>query len=210
MTQKNQISYQYWTLEKYWVTQSGYFRLATTVDLDMGIIYGKLLDCYGVAEGNEDKKISTFEYNNRTVYDWFNNLFSADLVAQICIYLTSPLMMVPPPHKRALYTQNILPDVISVASGNYVSTLTTPSGSPDLLPTDDHNNLHVMKKDVPLKGRFNRRYCCRKHGQIRCYKNTMFYCCTCSDKDKSFYYFHGFSRIFSETSTCFLEHQHSL
>ena len=36
-------------LEKYWVTQSGYFRLATTVVLGMGIIDGKLLYCHGVA-----------------------------------------------------------------------------------------------------------------------------------------------------------------
>ena len=56
-------------LEKYWVTKSGYFRLATTVALGMGITDGKLLYCHGVAEGNEDKKISTLEYKNRTVYD---------------------------------------------------------------------------------------------------------------------------------------------
>ena len=57
------------SLDKYWVTQSGYFRLATTVELGMGITDGKLLHCHGVAEGNEDKKTSTSEYNNRTVYD---------------------------------------------------------------------------------------------------------------------------------------------
>ena len=57
------------SLEEYWVTQSGYFRLATTVALGMGITYGKLLYCHGVAEGNKDKKISTLEFNNRTVYD---------------------------------------------------------------------------------------------------------------------------------------------
>ena len=57
------------TLEKYWVTQSGYFRLATTVSLGMGITDGKLLYCHGVVEGNVDKKISNFEYNNRAVYD---------------------------------------------------------------------------------------------------------------------------------------------
>ena len=45
------------SLEKYWVTQSGYFRLATTVALGMGITDGKLLYCHGVAEGNNDKKI---------------------------------------------------------------------------------------------------------------------------------------------------------
>ena len=66
-------------LEKYWVTQSGYFRLATTVALGMGITDGKLLFCHGVAEGNMDKKFLTLEYNNRTVYDCFNNPFTADL-----------------------------------------------------------------------------------------------------------------------------------
>ena len=39
-------------LDKYWVTQSGYFRLATTVALGMDITDGKLLYCHGVAEGN--------------------------------------------------------------------------------------------------------------------------------------------------------------
>ena len=48
-------------LEKYWVTQSVYFILATTVALGMGITDGKLLYCHGVAEGNMDKKISTLE-----------------------------------------------------------------------------------------------------------------------------------------------------
>ena len=65
-------------LKKYRVTQSGYFRLATTVALGIGITDEKLLYCHGVAEGNKDKKISTLEYNNRTVYDCFNNPFTAD------------------------------------------------------------------------------------------------------------------------------------
>ena len=56
-------------LEKYWITQSGCFRLATTVALGMGIIYGNLLYCHGVAEGNVDKKISTLEYKKRKFYD---------------------------------------------------------------------------------------------------------------------------------------------
>ena len=38
------------SLDKYWVTQSGYFRLATTVTLGMGITDGKILYCHGVAE----------------------------------------------------------------------------------------------------------------------------------------------------------------
>ena len=55
-------------IEKYWVTQSGYFRLATTVSLGMGIAYGKIIYCLCVAKVNEDKKISTLVYNNITVY----------------------------------------------------------------------------------------------------------------------------------------------
>ena len=65
-------------LEKYWVTQSSYFRLATTMALGMCIAYGKLLYCHGVEEVNEDKKISTLEYKNRTVYGFFNDPFTAD------------------------------------------------------------------------------------------------------------------------------------
>ena len=63
---------------------------------------------------------------------------------------------------------------------------------------------------VPLLGRFHRWYCCMKHGRKRCYKKTWFYCCTCSDEDKKFYYCHGFSEISLVTRTCFLEHQHSV
>ena len=55
-------------LEKYWVPQSGYFILANTVSLGVGIVYGNLLYFLGVAEGNLDRKFSTLEYNNRTVY----------------------------------------------------------------------------------------------------------------------------------------------
>ena len=46
-------------LDKYWVTQSGYFRLANTVVLGMGIADEKLLYCHGVSEGNIDKTMST-------------------------------------------------------------------------------------------------------------------------------------------------------
>ena len=76
------------SLEKYWVTHSGYFRLATTVALGMGITDGKILYYHGVAQGNEDKKISTLEYNNRIVYECLNNPFTADC--------GSPAMHLPP------------------------------------------------------------------------------------------------------------------
>ena len=49
----------YLDLDKYWVKQSGYFRLATAVKFGMVITDGKLLYYHGVAEGNVDRKSST-------------------------------------------------------------------------------------------------------------------------------------------------------
>ena len=80
----------------------------------------------------------------------------------------------PCPLKMSFYTPDLLPAAIYVAFEKYVSSLTTPSDSPDLLPTDDHNTLCVLNKYVPLKSRVHRGYYFRKHGQIRCYKNTRF------------------------------------
>ena len=60
-------------------------------------------------------------------------------------------------HKIAQYTPDLLLAAISVASENYASTLTTPSDFPDLLPDDATNNLHVMNKCVPFKGKGQQR-----------------------------------------------------
>ena len=59
------------------MTKSGYFILATKVTLRMGITYFKILFCHGISEGSEGKKLSTIYYNYGTVYDWFNNPFTA-------------------------------------------------------------------------------------------------------------------------------------
>ena len=56
-------------LDKYWMTQSGYSRPATTVELGMGITDGNLLFCHGISEESVDNIISTRDYNHRTVYD---------------------------------------------------------------------------------------------------------------------------------------------
>ena len=69
----------------------------------------------------------------------------------------------PPLHKRARYTSYLIPSAISFASEISVSTLTTTSNQPDTLPTCDPNTIHVMNKDVPLKGRVHIGNCCRKH-----------------------------------------------
>ena len=111
--------------EEHWATQSGYFRLATTVALGMGIKYGKLLFHHIILERSEDKKISTREYNDRTVYDCFNNYFTADCGSPDLNLHPITIDDRPRPHKRSRYTSDMIPDNISVASEN-LSVLLPP------------------------------------------------------------------------------------
>ena len=80
---KNSMRQSELALDKYWGRQSLYFRLAATAALDVVITDGELLLCHGISEGNVDKKFSTIVYNNRTVYECFNNPFPKYFFAQI-------------------------------------------------------------------------------------------------------------------------------
>ena len=70
-------------VDNYWVKQSGYFRLATIVPFCMGITDGNILFCHGILEESVDNKTSTKDYNNRTVYDCFNNIFTANFFSDL-------------------------------------------------------------------------------------------------------------------------------
>ena len=99
-------------------------------------------------QSKREKKYSTRQYNNRTVYDCFNNTFPSycaipDLnLPPITIY-DRPLM-----DKQARYIPDLLQSAISVASENSINTFTTPYDSPQLilLTSDDPNHHHAMKK----------------------------------------------------------------
>ena len=97
------------------------------MELGVGITDGKLLYSHGVSEGVVDRKISTLEYTNKTVYEWLNNPFKVDFVRPDMYLPPITIDDRPPLHKRALYTPYLLPDAISVASENYVITFTIPS-----------------------------------------------------------------------------------
>ena len=86
----------------------------------------------------------------------------------------------------------MLPDDICVTFGNYISTLTTPSDSTQLLVTnyDDPDTQHAIMSDNPFRGRGERGYCSRFHYGKRCYKGLRFYCYMCSIK-KRVHYWHG-------------------
>ena len=152
-------------LEKKWVTQSGSFRLATTLVFSMGIPDGMLQFCHGISEESVDKTISTKEYNSRTVYKWFNDPFTDNFGIPA---LNLPPITIddrPRQHKRACYAPDLFPAAIYIASDNSVSTFTTPSDSPQIfiLPSDDTNPIHVMRKDGTYRSRLKRGYWCRNH-----------------------------------------------
>ena len=110
---------------KYWVTQSGYFRLATTVALGMGITYGKLLFCHGISEGSVVKNFSMRYYNSVKAYDWLNYTFPDDCGIP---YFNIPPITIdskPCPDKISFYTPDLLSYTIYVASEKYVITFTT-------------------------------------------------------------------------------------
>ena len=82
----------------------------------MGISDGNILYYHGVAEGNEGRKISTLEYNNRTVYEYFY-IPSADEFG--CPYSNLPPITfddIPRLHKRSRYTPDLHPVAMYFAS----------------------------------------------------------------------------------------------
>ena len=117
-------------LETYWVTQSSYFRLVTTVVLGMGITDENILFCHGISEQSRENKISMREYNDRTVYNCFENTFLFNCGIPDFNFPPMPIDDSPHPNKRVCYIPGPLPATISVAYGNSVSTLTDPSDSP--------------------------------------------------------------------------------
>ena len=76
-----------------------------------------------------NKKISTIEYNNRTIYECFNNTFTSNFGSPVLNLPPINIDDIPLPHKISLYNPDMLPNSISVASENSVSTLTTPYDS---------------------------------------------------------------------------------
>ena len=139
----------------------------------MGIIDGYLLLCHGISEQIKDKTVSTRKYNDRTVYDWFNDSFSFDCGSPALNPPHVPIGDSPRLNKTAWYTSDPLTDAISITPGYSVSTLTTPSDPPQL-PEQNYDypdTLHTIMNDNPFRGNMTRGYCSRFHDGIICYKN---------------------------------------
>ena len=70
-------------LEKYLMTQSGYFRFTTAVALGMGILDKRLFFYHGISEQIRDNKISIIKYNYKTVFYCLKNLLQLIVVVKI-------------------------------------------------------------------------------------------------------------------------------
>ena len=81
------------------------------------------------------------------------------------------------PNKRTLYTHAPLLASIYVASGNYVSNLTTPSESSQgsLLTSDAPDTYHIITRDKPGNETEKIGYHNRKHDGTICYKKYRLY-----------------------------------
>ena len=86
-----------------------------------------------------------------------------NLIYRICIYLPSYFMIYPARIKDPNIPQICSHMTSLLPLKKYVSTFTTPSDLTDILPSDDPNTIHIMKKYVNLFGRVHRGYCCMKH-----------------------------------------------
>ena len=163
-------------LDKCWVTQSGYFRLAAAVLLVMGKTYSKLLFCHGISDQIRDKKIPMIYYKIRMVYEFSNNTFLGDCGMSGFSIPSMPLYDISRPNKRAHSTPDLLTAAIYFPSGKYVITLNTTYESPNFnLLTSDTNNTHygIMIED-PGRVRGGNRYYSRLHDGIICYKKRVY------------------------------------
>ena len=158
---------------KYWVTYSRYFRIVITVALGMGIADRNLLFFMAF-----QSKVRTcqFQWENTTIEQFMNPStinFHLMLLDHIWIYITLPLIIFPAPQK-SWYTSDPLPAAISVTSGNYVSILTTPSDSPQLLVlySDDTETQHTTMSDNPFHISMKGGYCLSFHDWVLCAKSS--------------------------------------
>ena len=119
--------------------------------LSMGITDVKLLLCHGIATDNKNKDITMTEYNDRKVFDYFNNISPDNCDTQDLNIPHMAFDYSPRPPKIPCNTFDMLPATISAASKNSLSTLTSPCDSPTLRlpisggPITYHNSMTNTK-----------------------------------------------------------------
>ena len=103
------------------MTQSLYFILATTVTVGMGIIDSNILLFHGIPWQIKYNTIAIIEYNDRAVYDCFDDPFSVDSVNTALNITPIHIDYIPHLNKIARYNSDTLLSDIYVTSGKSVS-----------------------------------------------------------------------------------------
>ena len=165
------------SLEKYWVTCSVHFKLATKDTLDVGMTDGNILFYHVISEQSREKKFSIREYNYRTDYGCFNYPFLVVCVIQYLILLPITIYDSFILNKISQYTPDPIPDAIYVASGNSIITFTTHYESPkvSLVPYYASYTYHIIMRDKPGHATDKIVYYSRQHDVILCYKKSKLY-----------------------------------
>ena len=100
------------------------------------------------------------EYNDRMIYDWFNNPFPDDFSSSDLNPHTIPIYDSPLPDKISEYTPDLSLSDISVAPESFLCILITPYDYSQVLVLnyDYPNHHHEMNKDNPVHVRLKRVY----------------------------------------------------
>ena len=112
--------------------------------LSRGITYANLLFCHSIATYKNNKYITITKYNDRKVFDYFNNIFPDNGGTQ---YFNIPPIYIddsPCPPKIPRNTFDMLPYTISAASKKTLSNLNSLFDYPTLhLPISGGPILHT-------------------------------------------------------------------
>ena len=111
-------------------------------------------------------------YNDRTVYERFNNPFTVECGSPFLNLLPMIVDDSPPPKKIYRYTTDTIPASIYFASVKYISNFTTSFDYTNVivLASDDTNTPHTIMRYNPGSFRRKTGYYFRLHDGIRCYK----------------------------------------
>ena len=128
----NNMSQYYLEIDKYWVENSGYFRLTTKLELGMGITYGNLLFYNGVVEKSRDDVVFRIVQWQDSVL-LIQKLLSSWLWYPRFEYNSHNHWWYPPTKQKILQDLWYYISFHLCCFKNYVSTLTDPFESPRVI-----------------------------------------------------------------------------
>ena len=188
-------------LEKWWVTQSGYFRIATTF-LGITVTDAWKCFCHGVKRSHEDKDIGIIEFSERLAYDCLNNNFTTDfgtpsrnLPAMTPQSICSTNVTATTREERTRPRKKLKMTSLKTSKTDNVKDTSTISSPGKILRSRRIVKKHSLKKTpksrVDKDGKRiqqKRGLCCFRLGNgSKCGGKTAYYCVDCSNESIDLY-----------------------